>query len=430
MIYILVILFSIFAPLAGAIGMENGSYSLTASEYGYRVGAIEAYCMYSVVIGLTIYVLKYREDLFGYKADFRPPSFFVAGEATRPQARLELLLLLVLGAVFAYHNVVLAGGWRVIRGLTERGEFRTELGAYGASAYLIIKCYAPVILAYACIVSFRSGDAVLYLLAFLIFILSALCSISFGYKASIVLLITPALTILFWKPRLLTLILFPSLGLALIIGGYFVFGIDKVGSAAAPELSKNGLIEQLTYRIFVLQGELPWKIWGAYVQGHDMPSYFETVKSLFGGRVGRLLLGTAPQTPEQIVASNFGMVTTHFAGYPIEGVLTGHNSTATAFSEGVIAGGITGVVAFSVFAGAVIYVVYQAIDVSLKKRNYVLASVFAVYSIFGVMSWLIGGGISTLLHISVIFGFLTSIGMLAAARFVSLFVSTRLTGRN
>lgn len=430
MIYVIVILFSIFAPLAGVIGMESGSYSLTASEYGYRVGAIEAFCMYAVVIGLTIYVLQHRKDLFGFKAEFSPPSFFGAGEASQIRARFELLLLLVMGAVFAYHNLVLAGGWQVIGGLTGRGEFRTELGAYGAFAYLIIKCYAPVILAYACIVCFKSGDAVSYLLTFLIFILSALCSISFGYKASIVLLITPALMILFWKPRLLTLILFPSFGLALIIGGYFLFGIDKVGSSAAPEFSKNGLIEQLTYRIFVLQGELPWKIWGEYVQGHDMPSYFETVKSLLGGRLGRLLFGITPQTPEQIVASNFGMLTTHFAGYPIDGVLAGHNSTATAFSEGVIAGGIAGVVVFSVFAGVVIYVVYQAIDVSLRDKNYILASVFAVYSIFGVMSWLIGGGISTLLHISVIFGFLTSIGMLAVVQFVSLFVSTRLAGRN
>lgn len=426
MIYIIVILFSIFAPLAGVIGMESGSYSLTASEYGYRVGAIEAFCMYAVVIGLTIYVLKNRKDLFGFKAEFRPPSFFVAGEASRTRVRLELLLLLVLGAVFAYHNLVLAGGWRVIEGLIGRGEFRTELGVYGASAYLIIKWYAPVILAYACIVSFRSGDAVLYLLTFVIFIFSALCSISFGYKASIILLITPALTILFWKPRLLTLILFPSFGLALIIGGYCLFGIDMVGSSAAPEFSKNVLIEQLTYRIFVLQGELPWKIWSEYVQGNDMPSYFETVKSLLGGRLGRLLFGIAPQTPEQIVASNFAMLTTHFAGYPIEGILAGHNSTATAFSEGVIAGGIAGVVVSSVLAGAVIYIVYQSIDFSLRDKNYILASVLGVYSIFGVMSWLIGGGISTLLHISVVFGFLTSFGMLSAVRFVSLFVSTRL----
>lgn len=429
MIYVIVILFSILAPFVGIIAMESGSYSLTASEYGYRVGATEAYCMYAIIVGLTIYVLHNRKDLLGLKADLRLPVFLGPAAANRSPARIELVILLFLAAAFAYHNIVLAGGWHVIAGFTGRGEFRAELGSYGASAYLFIKWYAPVILAYACMVSFKSGDAVLYILTGAIFILAALCSISFGYKASIVLLITPAVMTMFWRPKFLTLIVFPSFGLILIVAGYLLFGIDKVGSSTAPEFSRHGLVEQMTYRIFVLQGELPWKIWSEYIHGHDLPNYLETVRSLMGGRLSRFLFDISPQTPEQIVASNFGMLTTHFAGYPIEGVLAGHNSTATAFSEGLIAGGMIGVVSFSVLAGAVIFFVHKAIDVSLRDNNHTLASVFAVYSIFGVMSWLIGGGISTLLHISVIFGFLTSIGMLAAVRFVSLFVSTRLAGR-
>ncbi|PCI02497.1 MAG: hypothetical protein COB78_13350 [Hyphomicrobiales bacterium] len=413
MIYVIVIFFDLLAPWIGVIGMENGAYSLTASEYGYKVGATQAFLMHIVLIALTIYVLN-NFKVFK-KGNFKLPDAFFSMENKIGNQNVELIAIVFLSALFAFHNLILAGGLSVVEGMTGRGEFRTGLGGNGALSYLVIKWYAPVLLAYSCVVCFRSYNFWSYVLTSIVFAFCLMSSMSFGYKAAIVLLVTPSLMILFWKPKIVTLLLFPSFGLTLIIGGYLFFGTDKVGSAANGFL-KNGVLDQLIYRVFVLQGELPWKIWGEYVLGNELPSYAVTLKSLLGGRLGGLLFGAGSQMPEAIVATNFGMMTTHFAGYPIEGVLAGNNATATAFSEGVIAGGILGVILVSILAGIVIYSVYRALDFSIANKYNIYSSVLSVYSIFGVMSWLIGGGISTLIHISVVFGFITSILMLMAIK--------------
>lgn len=174
MIYIIVILFSIFAPLLGVVGMELGAFSLTASEYGYRVGATEAYLMYVVIISLTIYVLNYRKIAFSGAFSSARRSFIDIPEKSKGEIRLELLFLLILGSALAYNNLIVAGGWRVVEGLTGRGEFRVGLGQNGAVAYLIIKWYAPVILAYGCMICLKSNDVLSYILTCLIFILSAI----------------------------------------------------------------------------------------------------------------------------------------------------------------------------------------------------------------------------------------------------------------
>ena len=115
MIYVIVILFALFAPFFGVFGMEMGAYSLTSSEYGYRVGATEAYLMYIVIIILTIFVAKNSkviEKNINKLSVVTNTDLYSVGSV-----RVELVILAILSILLAYHNLILAGGLKVVEGI-------------------------------------------------------------------------------------------------------------------------------------------------------------------------------------------------------------------------------------------------------------------------------------------------------------------------
>jgi membrane protein implicated in regulation of membrane protease activity len=96
---------------------------------------------------------------------------------------------------------------------------------------------------------------------------------------------------------------------------------------------------------------------------------------------------------------------THLSGYSHETIMAGHNNTATVFSEGLIAGGLVGLFGFAVLAGLIIQALYRFIDNRLRANDFIAASIGASYMIMGLMAWLIGGGITAIVHLSIFVAF-------------------------
>jgi hypothetical protein len=231
--------------------------------------------------------------------------------------------------------------------------------------------------------------------------LTALIALSFGFKAGIVLAFLPAAVVYFWRASDLWVIPLALAAVLFIYVGYSF--IDDTNPA-----NMSAILSNLGYRLTVLQGDVAWKIWGLHQAGIPLPSYIETLPPILGDRLSGIMTGVDRSAPVPWVLTHFGLMTTYLSGYPIDVIMAGHNNTATIFSEGVLAGGLVGVAVISCLAGLVTSAIYNYIDICLHRRRYIEAAIMSSFSIFGLMSWLLGGGITALVHISIMVGLVSS----------------------
>ena len=157
----------------------------------------------------------------------------------------------------------------------------------------------------------------------------------------------------------------------------------------------------------MLQGDVAWKIWDLHARGESLPAYLVSLPAIFGDRIFTLATGIDRSMQLDWVTTHFGLLTTYLSGYPIHTIMAGHNNTATVFSEGVLIGGLSGAVGISVFAGLVTAALYRFMDVCLSRHRYVDAALASSYFVFALMAWLLGGGITAILHISILAGLVT-----------------------
>jgi hypothetical protein len=121
-----------------------------------------------------------------------------------------------------------------------------------------------------------------------------------------------------------------------------------------------------------------------------------------------MLTGVTRSDETEWVMAHFSLLATAMSGYSPEYIMKeGHNNAANAFSEGIVAYGVVGAFVAAVIAGLVIDALYRLIDNRLKANDFAIASLAACYLVYALMSWLIGGGITELVHSSVIFGMLS-----------------------
>jgi hypothetical protein len=393
--YKLVSAFCFIAPLVGLVAIEMGA-RLSEFSWGYPNGSAAAFASYCVVVAASIYFMN-RHRMF-----VRVGAFPVRSDAFELRAiygrALVALLPLTAFVVFGI------GGYEAIVGRVQSGEFRASLGGGGAAGYLILKYYAPAILAYTLLVTRRSGASFFSLRMIAIAVLCGLVALSFGFKSGIVLMLLPAAILIFWNASLRRMILLGGFALSLIILGYLTLGRTE---------GAKDLLGQLLTRLFVFQADLTWSIWGQFKAGVEFPNYWNTLLPILGDRVFSSITGITRAEPLEWVNAHFNLMATSVSGYPPEAIIaTGHNGSATAFSEGLIAGGVAGVLVIAVFAGAVLTALYMIIDNLIRSNHFAIASVAACYFVMGVMAWLLGGGIAELVHVSIFFAVVTSLPLL------------------
>lgn len=293
-----------------------------------------------------------------------------------------------------------AGGVETIQGLHGSGDFRVSLNALtGVPSYLILKCYAPATFAYVALTSADRGrlwsQSTVVAAALLILI-----ALSFGYKTGIILAMLPAVTLLCWNASRRTLFRLGVAAFCMIVAAYILMAGDDLNTA----------LDAIYSRVFLSHGGVPWKVWEAYVTGGDLPGYIQTLPSIFSDRLYVALTGVTASDQYAWVQAHFNLMMTSFSapGYTPEYIMGhGHNNASNAFSEGIVAGGAIGAFAVAVFAGLIIDALYRLIDNSLKIKNYPVACLGACYLIYALMPWLIGGGVSALVHSSVVVGMLS-----------------------
>ena len=389
--------FILFSPLIGIYVMQQGVVSLTSYEMGYPNGAFEAFFVYTVLIlvALRLTLSTRFLDIPLKKINTASFNFNDAGK-TAFYYNVLIFLIILLG--FGTVNTFL--------GLSDKGSLRVSLGGLGFIAFGLSRWVSPALLSFAAVLyvsdSQKSTSKRKYLI--LHFLVVMIMTASWGFKSSAIWFILPALFILNWHVSPKKILLYSVIALASFVVFQTIFDGGIIDTKQELVLGKeifdnniggeNALISVL-YRITVLQGDVSWIIWERHNSNYEFPSYSNTLIAALGNNIGGLFLNE-----DELRNADFSKQLTAIASGGLAKELNGsYNVTGTAFSEGVMLGGVVGVIGIAIFAGALLGACYKFIYNSIQKNKFAYTSISTVYFL-NILSWLNGGGVVGLFHMA------------------------------
>lgn len=406
--YKYLIAFVLSMPLIGIWLVEHGEYAMSVGVPGEANGATEAFAIFVAAVVLVAlasggrYRLRRRQN--ASVATSNPALLNYRDRECVHFAKNLLLLTLafLLMMLFAF------GGINVWLGTIEKGLFRATLGPFGALAYLMTKFAIPALFAYATLLFAKSTRSrqvrALWLAnAAMVFIAGS----TWGFKTTGVFMLLPGLLILNWTMSAKRLVTFCAVFIGTLM--LFFFWFD------AQLMEDVNVVPFLATRLTVLQGDVAWYVYGLYAAGETLPNYWPTVIAAAGDTV-LSILGVSKENHVEWMKYHYDWMITHLAGVPLENIANGHSITATPFAEGIVAGGWWGAMLFAVLAGLLVGRTYYHLDRAIKTGFDATAAILSTYFCFQIFSWLNGGAITQLFHVSVLVYLMATYALLRAMR--------------
>lgn len=376
----------LMTPWLGVYLLENGEYGATIGMYGYPNGATLAYGGYAMTVVLVALLARGCSSRAG--AALQTDTRII-------DARLQVFgnNLLILNAVFLVVFLFGFGAIQVWSGAVGKGAFRTDLGTFGAIPNLMSKFILPALLAYAAALFRRSSKSTrLRSLLGANFALLFLIGASWGFKTTAMVVLLPALLLIYWRITIFQLVRLALLFVLVIVAFFYQFD-------AAVETYAEVHTFLLT-RITVIQGDVSWLVWDKYINNETFPPYAPTLIAVAGDKV-LTLFGLSRSDFYEWMLFHYDLMITYIAGVPIDQIADGHSITATPFSEGLVAGGVGGVAFFALLGGLLVGRMHAFIELALRHGYEARAAVGASYFCFYIFAWLNGGAVVQLVHISV-----------------------------
>lgn len=398
-------LFTLLTPLIGIYLVEDGEYAGSVGKDGHPNGAFEMFLVY-VIIAITVALLvifyrKKRLNRIREKSELVEENIH-ENETSYVVFSIAMMMfnLLLLVIFLFFFNAI--GVWM---GSVDKGVFRTSLGSFGSIAYNLTKLTCPSLFAYATLLFMKTRRKKMHSLLWManIFVLIILGS-TWGFKTTGIMMLMPGFVLLFWKVSVRVLLTLALGFSAVIYASFQFFDVGHVGE-----------VDPLTFlfhRLTIYQGDVSWLLWGKYAEGGDFYNYFPTLMAGFGDT---LLVRIADMDKDNLadwMLYHYDYILNYSAGIPLHMIAGGHNVVGTPFSEGLIAGGVMGIIIFAGIVGLITGTMYNLIKRFLFKSNKVLSALLATYFCFNVFPWLSGGGITMLYHISNLFGFALTLAVL------------------
>ena len=406
-----IVLTSVLLPLIGVIRMEGGVYGNSIGMYGYPNGVSVVYAIYAAFLLATYAALRIGTTTASPAAVVPREARF--GVFAHLLVWLSFFILLIM--LFGF------GGWAVWLGQVGKGEFRANLGRFGAFAYLLINSVIPFLMAYATVLyrsSAQRGWREHGWLAVL-FGLTVLIGSTWGFKATGITMLLPALMVLLWGAAFGRVLAVCS-AIALSIVAFFYVFDSKTDEAAA------GLTFLLT-RLTTLQGDVSWFLWGQYAAGAQFPSYLESLLVFIGDTVFASLTGITREMPDLWADYHFDILLGLLAGLPLSVVDEGHSIVGTPFSDGLVLGGVPGVIAMAVFSGLLCGVLCTLIEHSLRSGQAFRCALLATYFGIYVITFLRNGAAIQLIHIATLVGLLLALVLCVGIEKLAQILSQRAT---
>jgi hypothetical protein len=398
-----IVAFALFSPLFGIYFIEGGSYAYSVGKDGYPNGALNAFSLFiGIVLAFTflvVYFTKKNRNRNSLKYEIQSNNLELQS--------LQSKYLSFSTKVFLIHVLLLIimlfgfGGINVWLGIMDKGQFRIGLGPFGSFAYIMMKIASPSLFAY-CTLQYIEvkhdflNNSIWRLNVILILVLGSV----WGFKSTGISMLLPSIIILFWKISF-TNVLKLSVGFfGLLLLFFYFFDSDGV-------LGMDSVIF-IFDRLTTFQGDVSWHIWGLYSNGEQFPNYFPTLFSAFGDSTLKMF-GVVRENLFMWMNYHYDWMLIYLAGLPLEAIDNGHNIVGTPFSEGLVAGGMVGMIIFAGIAGTLVGISYNALANFIYKKQRTYAAIFSSYFCFFIFPWLSGGSITQLFHISNFLGFLITL---------------------
>jgi len=372
-------------PLIGIIMVERGAFAASVGIFGYANGAGIAYAVYASVVVLVAWISNGQKPRL---------SQLSVNEEKHSDFKLKIfgVNLLLVNAAFLLIFLFGFGAINVWTGIIGKGEFRVGLGIFGAFPNLMTKFVLPAFLAYATSLYLKSSKSRrLQWLMVANFTLLFIIGASWGFKTTGFVVLLPALMIIYWKISIMSLLKLSFAFVAVVLMFFYIF------DAGVQAYADVGTF--LFTRVTVIQGDVAWYVWDKYITGQDLPNYWPTLLAAFGGNI-LTVFGLSRSDFYNWIYYHYDLLITYVAKVPLDQIENGHSVTATPFAEGLVAGGVWGIIFFSVIAGLIVGRLHSYIRRSLAYGHHIRAAVAATYFCFYVFSWLNGGAVVQLFHIS------------------------------
>lgn len=371
-------------PVIGVALVERGEFALSVGVEGEDIGALLPSVISASVFFLAFAVVCRRGDLqfssvtainFRFSQKYRLACNICA-------AFVFVVVILVL---FYFFNAVsvLSGG--------ERGEYRAVFGGFGY--YLITKLIVPLLFVYVSVVTFYGKRRILtYSIEFFPYILNIslvfFIGLLSGFKSTFIMYFVPVFVLLYWNIGFFSLIFFFSGALVLMGLVSFVY----VGQINVD------ILTALITRVTIIMGDVGWYIWKLVsIENIKFDSSY-AFYSLFGNTIGTLFVGSN----YSIVDFDMERKINIFVGLPSSAYDSGHNVQAGIFGWGMVYLGPYFFWVYSLIFGLFIGIMSRVLCDLAENIKPVALSITAYYIGFIGLSALMGGGVSSFLHVSVL----------------------------
>ena len=388
--YKYLILFFLGMPLLGILFMEGGEYGWSIGLEGHANGASLAYVGYAVIFVLFAFLggLRWKSNAVfpESQADNSEVQYgsYIAGVVV-----VECLLLAIL--LFGFD------GFRVWTGEIEKGVFRSNLGTFGSFVFVSTKFLIPGLLAYgACLYLQVERKGTNRLLWWAACGVAFICGSTWGFKSTSIYMLLPSFLIMFWHITPKQVVLMALSVVVSLVG--FAFWFD------AGSFSDGNVLESLWFRSTVLQGDVSWFVWEQFVRGETFPTYAWTLVTFVGDNVFTAVTGIDRSQTLLWSEYHYDYMLNFLAGRPLYESGEGGSIIGTIFSEGLIAGGIPGLIFFSALGGILTGWFFRELSRGIAEGRIVRVALLSTYFCWVLLPWINGGGVVQLFHVAIIAG--------------------------
>lgn len=386
--------------------MEMGAYGADIGMRGYPNGASLSYLIYILIFGLSFFLVTNKKLKVIDNSQVVPISF--------QRVKYIFITSTYILIIFLFLMLFVFGGINVLMGSIGKGSFRLNIGFFGFFAYMITKLFAPAILVYLTVLFKKYRDVYPFIIKrfYICLILVALIGATWGFKSTAITLLIPS-AIIFYdqislkKLAVLAILIFSAFSFFSILFDGRELNVDSNSNNFSIESTNQfndfSALEFVFYRLTVMQGNSAWRVWDLYSSGYDMPNYWMTLTSVFGDKV-LSLSGIDHTTNQDFINTHYSYLITNMVTSSNSFLTFEHNVTSTAFSEGIILGGLFGVIVIGFILGYLCGLFNNKFIEYYNSGKYIKLSILAVFFVSYFRSWMNSGGLVTVLHISAFVG--------------------------
>lgn len=376
-ILILVIIAYLFLPVIGELFLITTDGYVVAGDITWGLFYSNLVFALIVVVPLLIVYLK--------KKKLSKFSFQSSSKDRRTLKRIAILISIFCIAMFYF-----SGYDYLVRGI-DRGQIRVNQGLFGFLSKWVMIYAIPLLLFITTIIMIvNKNRSFIY---FYIYGIALLAAFFTGYKFVVIFCFIPVMMVIFYNKNILktSLIVVPIVLAVLSVTTMFVMGFKTL----------NEGFYFILHRMTVMSSFGTIGVWNNFPNGASFSEIVKLTYSVFGNRINEFVFGIEFNSLDVLDVSLSRKIT--YMVYPSwEKALSGtSNVTVTSFGEAVYIFGKYNWV-YALISSLIFCTVIGKIMDYFTKGDIIKLSLFVIYCLAVLLSWLNSSSIFTLISLPIV----------------------------